>query len=101
MPPPPVARKSLDDDAGATAEAKGGLAQQVQEVMLAKRARLQKQNNTASRADQAWEQAARATRDALLNLTRTPKVAGEQLADLSRQTAARPRAAAPAPSPAR
>lgn len=86
-PPPPIARKSMDEDAGARAEAKTGLAQQVLEVMLAKRERLQKQNNSASRADQAWEQAARATRDALLNLTRTPKAAGEQLADLSRQTA--------------
>ena len=52
-----------------------------------KKDKLRKQKDAAARADRAWENAARNTRDALLNLTRSPKVAGEQLAALAGETA--------------
>jgi HD-GYP domain-containing protein (c-di-GMP phosphodiesterase class II) len=53
----------------------------------AKKDKLRLQKDAAARANLAWESAASATRAALLNLTRSPKVAGEQLAQLSRDTA--------------
>lgn len=49
--------------------------------------RLRQQKDAAARADRAWEQAARVTREAMLGMTRSPKQAGAQLAELSRQTA--------------
>ena len=50
---------------------------------------LQRQHKDAAvRADRAWENAARETREALLTLGRSPKSAGGLLANLSRQTAA-------------
>jgi HD-GYP domain-containing protein (c-di-GMP phosphodiesterase class II) len=61
-----------------------------QELILlekSKKDKLRLQKDSAARADLAWGKAARATREALLNLSRSPKVAGEQLAQLSRETA--------------
>jgi len=52
-----------------------------------KKARLQKQKDNARRAERGWDNAARQTRDALLSLSRSPKQAGRQLLDLSRETA--------------
>lgn len=52
-----------------------------------KHERLWKLKDAAARADRAWEQAARVTREAMLGMGRTPKQAGQQLADLSRNTA--------------
>lgn len=52
-----------------------------------KHERLQKQKDAAARADRAWEQAARVTREAMLGMGRSPKQAGEQLLDLSKSTA--------------
>ncbi|MDP3138756.1 MAG: hypothetical protein U0989_18735 [Azonexus sp.] len=51
-----------------------------------KHERLQQQKNIAARADRAWEQAARVTREAMLGMGRAPKVAGTQPRDLSQQT---------------
>lgn len=53
----------------------------------AKHANLRRQRDTAARADRAWEQAARVTREAMLGMTRSPKQAGAQLLDLSQKTA--------------
>lgn len=53
-----------------------------------KKSKLQKQKDAAARADRAWEGAARNTKEALLTLNRSPKVAGELIANLSRETAA-------------
>lgn len=50
-----------------------------------KKRKLQAQRDTAARANREWEAMASATRDALLNLNRSPKVAGEQLSGLSNQ----------------
>ena len=52
-----------------------------------KHASLRRQRDAAARADRAWEQAARVTREAMLGMTRSPKQAGVQLLDLSKQTA--------------
>lgn len=49
------------------------------------RQRLQK--DMAARADRAWEQAARVTREAMLGMGRSPKQAGAQLLALSQSTA--------------
>lgn len=54
----------------------------------AKKDKRQKQKDAAARADRAWENAARNTKEALLTLNRSPKVAGELLAALSQETAA-------------
>lgn len=52
-----------------------------------KKARLQQLKDAAARADRAWEQAARVTREAMLGMARVPKQAGAQLRALSVQTA--------------
>ena len=49
--------------------------------------RLRQQKDTAARADRAWEKAAKITREAMLGMARTPKQAGAQLLDLSKNTA--------------
>lgn len=54
----------------------------------AKQAKRRKQRDAAQRAERLWEQAARKTKEALHTLNRSPKVAGELLAGLSRETAA-------------
>jgi len=65
------------------AELVNEMAQQNQE----KHDRRRKLQDAAARADRAWEQAAKATREAMLGMTRTPKLAGGQLLDISRHTA--------------
>lgn len=52
-----------------------------------KHERLRQQKDTAARADRAWEQAAKVTREAMIGMTRSPKQAGAQLVDLSQKTA--------------
>lgn len=52
-----------------------------------KQARLRQQKDAAARADRAWEEAARTTREAILGMARSPRQAGEQLRALSQQTA--------------
>jgi HD-GYP domain-containing protein (c-di-GMP phosphodiesterase class II) len=49
---------------------------------------LHRQKDPVVLAEVGWERAADTVRDALLNLARTPRAAGEQLASLSRDTAA-------------
>lgn len=52
-----------------------------------KHERLRQQKEAAARADRAWTQAARVTREAIVGMGRTPKQAGAQLLDLSRDNA--------------
>lgn len=54
-----------------------------------KHERLRQQKEAAVRADRAWEQAARVTREAMLGMGRMPKQAGEQLLQFSQTTASR------------
>ena len=64
------------------------LRQEIKALEATKKAQQQQQKDAASRADRAWEQAARATKEALLTLNRSPKSAGELLRTLSSETAA-------------
>lgn len=63
------------------------MVREMQELKAAKAAKQSRQQAALLRADKAWDDAARATRDALLNLTRSPKVAGDQLRTLAMDTA--------------
>ena len=63
------------------------LRQEVEALELAKKEKLRRQRDAVQRADKNWEDAARVTREALLNLARSPKTAGAQLSQLSRQSA--------------
>lgn len=65
----------------------GGIAEDMAARNAAKHAAQRQQRDTAARADRAWEQAARVTREAMLGMTRSPKQAGAQLLDLSQKTA--------------
>ena len=63
------------------------MVRELQELKAAKAAKQSRQQAALMRADKAWDDAARATRDALLNLSRSPKVAGDQLRTLAMDTA--------------
>lgn len=67
---------------------KAALTQELLRVEKAKKDKFRLQKDAAVRADRAWEKAASATREGLANMARSPKTAGEQLALLSRETAA-------------
>ncbi len=67
---------------------KAALVQELARAEKAKKDTARIQKDAAVRADRAWEKAASATREALANMPRSPKIAGEQLAVLSRETAA-------------
>lgn len=64
------------------------LSQERQRLAAARREKILRVKDAAARADRAWEQAARSTREALTLLARSPRMAGKQLAQLSRDTAA-------------
>lgn len=57
-------------------------------LAAARRDKIRRVKDAAARADRAWETAARSTREALALLARSPRMAGKQLAQLSRETAA-------------
>lgn len=84
VPPPPTP----EEEAAALAAEKAALAAEVRRLDREKKDKRQRQKDAAARADRAWEDAARKTKEALVMLTRSPKVAGELLSDLSRETAA-------------
>jgi HD-GYP domain-containing protein (c-di-GMP phosphodiesterase class II) len=73
-PPPPVCENAL--------------AAERQRLVEARREKIRGVKDAAARADRAWDSAARATREALAMLARSPRMAGKQLALLSRETAA-------------
>jgi len=74
-------------EAAADTVAERGFAEEMARQNEEKHARLRQQKDVAARADRAWEQAARVTREAMLGMVRTPKQAGAQLLDLSQRTA--------------
>lgn len=87
---PPPRREpptQTQDEATAAAQAAAALMAEVRALEKAKKEKLQLQRDAINRADRNWEDAARATREALLGLSRSPKTAGAQLSQLSRQTA--------------
>lgn len=63
------------------------LAKEIAEHNKQKHDRLRQQKDSAARADRAWEQAARISREAMLGMAHSPKQAGEKLLDLSQKTA--------------
>lgn len=65
------------------------LAKEMARLNAEKLARQRALQDAATRADRAWEQAARVTREAMLNMGRSPKQAGAQLAALSQETASK------------
>lgn len=86
LPPSPPVVATQAEVSAAELEA-AALMQEVRALELAKKEKLRKQRDAMQRADRNWEDSARATREALLNLARSPKNAGAQLSQLSRQTA--------------
>ncbi|PKO94429.1 MAG: hypothetical protein CVU16_02830 [Betaproteobacteria bacterium HGW-Betaproteobacteria-10] len=86
--PAPLVEPAKTDAATASGpDIDAAFAQEMARQNKEKHARLQQQKDIAARADRAWEQAARVTREAMLGMGRAPKVAGAQLRDLSQQTA--------------
>ena len=63
------------------------LARQMAQQKKEKQQQLQQRKDAAARADRAWEQAARVSREAMLGMARTPRQSGAQLMDLSQKTA--------------
>ena len=86
-PTPLVERAELDALPAPDAVAEADFAREMQRQNKEKHDRLWQQKDVAARADRAWEQAARVTREAMLGMGRAPKVAGAQLRDLSQNTA--------------
>ncbi|MES2611766.1 MAG: HD domain-containing phosphohydrolase [Pseudomonadota bacterium] len=87
--PLPLAPVAAAQPVPVHADEQVALAAEVRQLDRAKKERRQRQRDAAARADRAWEDAARQTREALLTLTHSPKAAGRILADLSAETAAR------------
>ena len=67
---------------------KAALQHELSQAEKAKKDTVRQQRAAAQRAEKAWEDAARSTKEALQNMARSPKAAGEQLASMSRETAA-------------
>ena len=82
---PPV--PATDAQAEAAAAAAAVVAAEVKQIEAAKKEKLQRQKDTAARADRAWEAAARHTKEALLSFNHSPKAAGQLLSTLSQETA--------------
>ena len=82
-PPTP---KAVAEAAAAAAEA-AAIQAELKQIEAAKKEKRQRQKDAATRADRAWENAARNTKEALLTLNRSPKAAGELIAALSKETA--------------
>jgi len=83
VPPSPV----TDGQAEAAAAQAAAMAAELKQIEAVKKEKRQRQKDAAARADRAWENAARNTKEALLTLGRSPKVAGELIAALSKETA--------------
>jgi len=87
-PETPLADAAVDRAAVVKSASQAALAGELMRVEAQKKDTFRLQKDAAVRADRAWEKAARATREGLQNMARSPKTAGEQLAVLSRETAA-------------
>jgi HD-GYP domain-containing protein (c-di-GMP phosphodiesterase class II) len=75
------------EDAAEAAQ-KAAMVAEIVALEKSKKAKQAALREAAARADQAWSNAARATKQALNDLPRSPKVAGKQLVTLSAETAA-------------
>ncbi len=64
------------------------LALERQKLAKARQEKMRHVKDAAARAERAWENAASATREALVSLARSPRACGQQLSQLSRDTAA-------------
>ncbi len=64
------------------------LALEHQKLAKARQEKMRHVKDAAARAERAWEGAASATREALVSLARSPRASGQQLSQLSRDTAA-------------
>ena len=82
--PPVPATDAVAETAAAEAAA---IAAELKQIEAVKKEKRQRQKDAAARADRAWENAARNTKEALLTLGRSPKAAGELIAALSKETA--------------
>jgi HD-GYP domain-containing protein (c-di-GMP phosphodiesterase class II) len=60
---------------------------QLAKLQQERKEKIAKQKDAAARADRNWERAAKATREALLDLPRSPKQAGKKLLELSGENA--------------
>jgi HD-GYP domain-containing protein (c-di-GMP phosphodiesterase class II) len=86
--PGPVTVITVEPDEEAVqAEAKAAFAEEMRALEKAKKEKQRNLKEAAARADQAWSKAARATRQALNDMPRSPKTAGKQLVELSQETA--------------
>ena len=87
LPFTPLADAAVEVAAVAQSAQQAALAHELARTERLKKDKFRLQKDAAVRADRAWEKAARAAREGLLNMARSPKTAGEQLAVLSRETA--------------
>jgi len=69
-------------------EAPDALTLERRKLAQARREKMRHVKDAAARAERAWENAASATREALVSLARSPRASGQQLSQLSRDTAA-------------
>lgn len=84
----PAAPTAVTDVVAEAAAAEAAaMAAELKQIENAKKEKRQRQKDAAARADRAWENAARNTKEALLTLNRSPKAAGELIAALSKETA--------------
>ena len=82
-----LAKSTVPDEIAAELAQKEALALEMRALEKAKKDKQRAQKEAAQRADQAWGNAARATKQALNDMPRSPKQAGKQLVDLSMETA--------------
>lgn len=85
--PGPVVETPPVHEAAAAEAMENERTRQLAEEKKQQQQRLQQRKDAAARADRAWEKSARATREAMIGMARTPRQAGAQLMELSQQTA--------------
>lgn len=83
----PTPKELQAQRAAREAAAKAALRAEIRRLERVKREKRLRQRDAVVRADRAWEDAARKTREALQALHRSPKAAGAMLLELSRETA--------------
>lgn len=89
QPGPVVASAPAASEAAGVVESpeQAAFAQEMRVLEKAKKDKQRQLKEAAARADQAWSNAARATRTALNDMPRSPKMAGKALVELSAETA--------------
>lgn len=85
---PPKAAAVADASDEAQIQTKQALIEEVRRLEKAKKDKIWEQKDAAARAARAWDSAASGIRDALVNLSGSPKTAGVQFKQLSAETAA-------------